>query len=443
MQLTIRSGADAGQTITVVGDQFTVGRDETCDLVIRDHKVSRKHAYFKALPDGRAALHDLNSSNGTFVNGHRVESALLSGNEQVQFGDTVLATVADGAAPTEAAGAAPAPPGPPPSPEAQAAAQAPTAPLPPAQQPPAPPGPPQPPAPPRRPSPQPVGAPQRSQSAIRRSQSAIQRIMLQRSINRLTIIGVIAIVLIVATAVLFATGILTGGDDDEGGSEARAEDVVEQVSPGTLFVGAQSFGGASRGTGWVYRLDDNKAIVVTNAHVVEGGEELFVATEDDTDARDAELLGSALCEDLAVLEVEDTDGLKAFTVADQDNLKNGQEVVAVGFPENASGFEEVELTTNVGTVAVPKTTFPSAIPIDDFGTQVGPYENVVQTDAAINPGNSGGPLVRISDSQLVGVNTATRQLNEGGTPIQGQNYAIGTEKVDEIVPELEDGEDVC
>jgi putative serine protease PepD len=436
MQLTIRSGPDAGQTITVVGDQFTVGRDDSCDLTIRDHKVSRKHAYFKALPDGRAALHDLNSSNGTFVNGHRVQSALLSGNEQVQFGDTMLATVADGADATELAGAAPAaPPGPPPSPQAQAAAQEPTAQLPPTRPPQPPPGAGPPPAAPRG-AREPIGGPARSQSAI-------QRIMLQRSINRATMVGVAAIVLILVAIGLFAFGVIGGGDDDGGEAEARAEDVVEQVAPGTLFVGAETFGGGSRGTGWVYRLDEDEAIVVTNAHVVEGGDEFFVATEDDNDARDAELLGTALCEDLAVLEVDDVDGLKAFTVADQDTLKNGQDVVAVGFPENASGFQEVELTTNEGSISVPKTTFPTAIPIDDFGTEVGPYENVVQTDAAINPGNSGGPLVRVSDAQLVGVNTATRQLNEGGTPLQGQNYAIGTEKVEEIVPELEDGEDVC
>src|SRR5918998_5337278 len=121
MQLTIRSGPDAGQTITVVGDQFTVGRDDSCDLTIRDHKVSRKHAYFKALPDGRAALHDLNSSNGTFVNGHKVESALLSGGETIQFGDTQMAAVADAKAggPSTAPAAAPSPPSPPQPPPTQ------------------------------------------------------------------------------------------------------------------------------------------------------------------------------------------------------------------------------------------------------------------------------------------------------------------------------------
>src|SRR5918998_677995 len=102
MQLTIRSGSGSGQSIDVHGDRFTVGRDDANDLVIKDFKVSRRHAYLKALPDGRAALHDLGSSNGTFVNGQRVQSVLLSGDEQIQFGDTVLT-------PASAPAAAPSP----------------------------------------------------------------------------------------------------------------------------------------------------------------------------------------------------------------------------------------------------------------------------------------------------------------------------------------------
>jgi serine protease Do len=84
-------------------------------------------------------------------------------------------------------------------------------------------------------------------------------------------------------------------------------------------------------------------------------------------------------------------------------------------------------------VSVPKTTFPP-IPIEE-GIQVGPYQNVVQTDAAINPGNSGGPLVD-HKNQLVGMNSAGRQQNESGTALQGQNYAIGTDRIKQIVPEL-------
>src|SRR5215218_832813 len=97
MQLTIRSGPDAGKTINIQGEQFMVGREPGNDLVLNDTKVSRRHASLKALPDGRVALQDLGSANGTFVNGQRIQSALLHGNEQVQFGDT-MCSASDGAA---------------------------------------------------------------------------------------------------------------------------------------------------------------------------------------------------------------------------------------------------------------------------------------------------------------------------------------------------------
>src|SRR3712207_998376 len=93
MQLRITSGANAGQTVDVTGNEFTIGRDAACDLTISDGKASRRHASLKALPDGRATLVDLGSSNGTYVNGQRVQTAVLNGNEQVQIGDTVFTPV--------------------------------------------------------------------------------------------------------------------------------------------------------------------------------------------------------------------------------------------------------------------------------------------------------------------------------------------------------------
>src|SRR3954466_9506252 len=90
MQLTITSGADAGKTVQVQGNEFTIGREAGADLVLNDGKASRRHAALRPLPDGRATLYDLGSSNGTFVNGQKVQSILLQGGEQIQIGDTVL-----------------------------------------------------------------------------------------------------------------------------------------------------------------------------------------------------------------------------------------------------------------------------------------------------------------------------------------------------------------
>src|SRR3954453_852503 len=109
LQLKITSGPNAGQTIEVTGNEFTIGREAGVNLVLEgDSKVSRRHAAIKPLPDGRATLYDLGSSNGTFVNGQQIESTVLAGNEQVQIGDTVM-QIANGATTAQAPGGAPAP----------------------------------------------------------------------------------------------------------------------------------------------------------------------------------------------------------------------------------------------------------------------------------------------------------------------------------------------
>src|ERR1700754_2905695 len=108
MWLEYRSGANAGQRVQITGSRFTVGREGAVNLVVPDTKVSRQHAYFQDLGDGRVALYDQNSSNGTFVNGQRIQSVTLSGGEQVQFGDTLFVASANGA-PAQTSPAQPSP----------------------------------------------------------------------------------------------------------------------------------------------------------------------------------------------------------------------------------------------------------------------------------------------------------------------------------------------
>jgi putative serine protease PepD len=404
MWLEIQSGADTGKRVQVQGQRFTVGREGAVDLVVRDPKVSRNHAYFQDLGGGRVALYDLGSSNGTFVNGQQVNQTgvTLSGTERIQFGDTVVQASQQAAAPVGApvgAGAA--------------TAAGPAAPQQPAQ--------------PVAPTPSPIaGAPPA------RTQSAIQRILIQRQLSRATRIGVAAIILLVVAIGVGAFAILSGDDDSGGPTTAE---VVEDVTPLTTFIAAQDAVGRSRGTGWIY--DASNGYVVTNAHVVAGaGRQYGVGVTPEggkPEVRPAQLVGCRLSEDLAVLQLDNKAGLEQFKIADQSALKIGDDVVAVGYPETAAGFDAVNLTGTTGVISIVKTTFPE-IPISETHV-VGPYQNVIQTDAAINPGNSGGPLVN-HKMELVGVNSAGRHQNDAGGPIQGQNVAVGADRVKQIVPEL-------
>ena len=384
MWLVFKSGDRAGRSIKVAGDNFTVGRDAACDLTLDDVKLSRQHARLRALPDGRAVLEDLGSTNGSFVNGWQADRPVtLEGGEQVQFGDTVLeASLAQPVSRDDTQhGVVVQPPG------------------------------------------QPVQE--------RRSQSAVQRVMLQRSVRRLTMVAGAALAFATVAVVLLVSGVLSGDDDGDGGTDVA--DIVEQVTPSTALITSMRDGQAfAGGTGWV--LDAEAGLIVTNYHVVNGGDGWSVAV--DGDEQEAEIVGAAPCEDLAVLEVEDTDELVTLPLLDdQSSLRPGQNVVAVGFPGSASA--DSNLTTTTGVVSVVETEF------DEVGIDTPHYENVIQTDAAINPGNSGGPLLD-GQGRLVGVNTAVRTLDSGGQRIiQGQGYAIGVDRVRDITDTLREGDSIA
>src|SRR4051812_37446318 len=88
--LLFESGDEKGRVVQVTGDEFVIGRDDTADLQILDTRASRRHASLKVLPGGNAELRDMESSNGTLLNGAPVKSAVLSGNEKIRIGDTEM-----------------------------------------------------------------------------------------------------------------------------------------------------------------------------------------------------------------------------------------------------------------------------------------------------------------------------------------------------------------
>ncbi|HEX2030669.1 MAG TPA: trypsin-like peptidase domain-containing protein [Actinomycetota bacterium] len=242
-----------------------------------------------------------------------------------------------------------------------------------------------------------------------------ERMILRRGVRRATVLAAVASVVAVAVILLFVTGVLPPG-------EAGVADIVDQVEPSTVQVVSQVDGEPQgAGTGWV--LDGGQGLIVTNQHVVNAGTDWVVVALGRE--RPAELIGAAPCEDLAVLRVQDRTGLETLPMGTQAELEEGDSVVVVGFPGSLA--RETSLTATEGIVSVVKTNFNGAYDVPN-------YSNLIQTDAAINPGNSGGPMVNL-DAELVGVNSAGITLL-GGRIIQGQGYAIGVDRVRQIVPLL-------
>lgn len=91
MRLMVRGGGMAGTSLAL-SRVVVVGRDVGCDLALPDEQVSRRHAALEPRGDGTVVLTDLGSTNGTFVNGHRLAGpVLLSGGEELRLGDTLCA----------------------------------------------------------------------------------------------------------------------------------------------------------------------------------------------------------------------------------------------------------------------------------------------------------------------------------------------------------------
>lgn len=206
--------------------------------------------------------------------------------------------------------------------------------------------------------------------------------------------------------------------------DLSAVEVVEAVSPAVVTVinevvfdrgsSEASPEDAGAGTGFII---DPSGYIVTNQHVVEGGDAFRVILSTGEE-REAELIGADSVSDLAVVKIEgDVPAVVAF--GDSDALKPGQTVLAIGSPLRA--------LTNTVTQGI-----VSAIGRDFSGSN---YSNLIQHDAAINPGNSGGPLFNLR-GEVVGVNTLGIPQTDTGEPVQGIFFAIPSNTVSQIAQTL-------
>jgi serine protease Do len=156
--------------------------------------------------------------------------------------------------------------------------------------------------------------------------------------------------------------------------------------------------GRSLGSGFIISKD---GYVLTNNHVVEGAETVIVRLNDRREFI-AEIVGTDPRSDVAVLKLDATD-LPVAKIADSDDVKRGQWVVAIGSP---FGFD---YSVTAGIVSATGRALPDES-----------YVPFIQTDVAINPGNSGGPLFNL-DGEVVGINSQIFTRSGG---FMGLSFAI-------------------
>ncbi len=175
---------------------------------------------------------------------------------------------------------------------------------------------------------------------------------------------------------------------------------------------------SSLGSGFIISSD---GYIVTNNHVVEGADKVFVNLEGDSDrahSLEATVVGTDAETDIALLKVDAKRDLPVLNFGNSDTAEVGEWVVAIGNPFGLSNSVTAGILSAKGR-----------------DIHAGPFDNFLQTDASINPGNSGGPLINMA-GEVIGINTA---IVASG---QGIGFAIPSNLASRIVEELKSGKKI-
>ena len=162
------------------------------------------------------------------------------------------------------------------------------------------------------------------------------------------------------------------------------------------------------GSGFILTSD---GFVMTNAHVVEGADEVIVTLPDKREFK-AKIIGADKRSDVAVVKIEAT-GLPAVKIGDTNRIKVGEWVIAIGSPFG------LENTVTAGIVSAKQRDTGDFLPF-------------IQTDVAINPGNSGGPLINMR-GEVIGINSQIYSRSGG---FQGISFAIPMDEATRVSDQL-------
>lgn len=173
---------------------------------------------------------------------------------------------------------------------------------------------------------------------------------------------------------------------------------------------------AGAGTGFVW---DKKGHIVTNYHVVKGGDKFIVTFKNDKNKYKAKLVGGEPRKDIAILKLTKLPKkLIPIKIGFSKNLEVGQKAIAIG---NPFGLDH---TLTAGIISGIGRKIPGVGGVKIHG--------MIQTDASINPGNSGGPLID-SGGSLIGMNTVIYSSSGASA---GVGFAVPVDTISNIVPQL-------
>ena len=185
---------------------------------------------------------------------------------------------------------------------------------------------------------------------------------------------------------------------------------------------------ASSGSGVIYKKLGNTAYVVTNNHVVNGAKKLSVILSDGTNVN-AEVVGTDVWTDLAVLKISGDNVTTTMDFADSDKIAVGETAFAIGSPLDVN----LSNTVTKGIVSAVNRQ----IPMDVDGDGKNDWnQTVIQTDAAINPGNSGGALIN-NEGKLIGINESKIAKATANVSAEGIGFGIPSNEVKLITEQLE------
>ncbi len=220
-----------------------------------------------------------------------------------------------------------------------------------------------------------------------------------------------------------------GGDDDQqqGQGQGQGQDNFQDFF--NRFFGGQipDQGGDDNGGGVQESLGsgfivDPKGYIITNNHVIEKADKIYVKLSTDPDTQDlgrpARVIGTDKATDLAVIKIDTNTPLPTVKLGNSDTTEVGDWVEAIGSPFALSQ------TVTAGIISAKNRTIePGAS---------GQFQHFIQTDAAINPGNSGGPLLNMN-GEVIGVNTAIFTQSAG---YQGIGFAMPSNTVVSVYNDL-------